>query len=97
MEATVAPEAETAIADIAQRHGLSREAVLAMLFALHAHGVSRLEQELPGRVLIGQLVAGRPRRSERGRRAERCALCGLPEHSAVGDSDQRRYKGFRHR
>ena len=30
MKATVTPEAENAIADIAQRYGLSREAVLAM-------------------------------------------------------------------
>jgi hypothetical protein len=34
MKATVTPEAASAIADIAQRHGLSQEAVLAMLVAL---------------------------------------------------------------
>ncbi len=34
MKATVTPEAATAIADIAARHGLSQEAVLAMLVAL---------------------------------------------------------------
>jgi hypothetical protein len=34
MKATVTPEAANAIADIAQRHGLSQEAVLAMLVAL---------------------------------------------------------------
>ena len=38
MKATVPPEVENAIAEIARRHGLSREAVLAMLFALHAGG-----------------------------------------------------------
>ena len=38
MKATVTPEAENAITDVAQRHGLSREAVLAMLFALHVGG-----------------------------------------------------------
>ena len=31
MKATVTPAAETAITEIAERHGLSREAVLAML------------------------------------------------------------------
>src|ERR1700743_438214 len=34
MKATVTPEAANAIAGIAQRHGLSQEAVLAMLVAL---------------------------------------------------------------
>ena len=48
MEATlVAPEAETAIADIAQRHGLSREAVLAMLFAVHAGGRTMAQFSIP--------------------------------------------------
>ena len=38
MEATVTPEAERAITDIAGRHGLSRDAVLAMLFAVNNGG-----------------------------------------------------------
>jgi hypothetical protein len=40
MKATVTPEAANAIADIAQRHGLSQEAVLAMLVALREGGGS---------------------------------------------------------
>ena len=52
---------------------------------------------LPDRVHLGQLVAGRPRRSELVRRTERRALRDLPEHPAAGDPDQRRHKGFRHR
>jgi hypothetical protein len=43
MKATVTPDAESAIADIARRYGLSREAVLAMLFAVHA-GVGTMAQ-----------------------------------------------------
>ena len=38
MKAAVSSEVESAIADIAGRHGLSREAVLAMLWALHVGG-----------------------------------------------------------
>lgn len=38
MSQPVTPQAEPAIADVARRHGLSREAVLAMLVALRAGG-----------------------------------------------------------
>src|ERR1700743_2791938 len=38
MKATGTPEAANAIADIAQRHGLSQDAVLAMLVALREGG-----------------------------------------------------------
>ncbi len=116
MKATVSPEVENAIADIARRHGLSREAVLVMLFAVHVGGGTMAQFSIPelggsgqwmqggmtmvgnmfdnalkarvdalcgelaqllatttvfpastarsGRVHLGQLVAGRPRRSE---------------------------------
>ena len=47
MKAAVTPEAENAIADIAQRHGLSREAVLAMLFAMHAGGGTMAQFSIP--------------------------------------------------
>ena len=58
MEATVAPEAETAIADIAQRHGLSREAVLAMLFAVHAGGGTMAQFSIPELGGSGQWMRG---------------------------------------
>src|SRR3978361_1283165 len=48
MQATVTPDAEHAIGDIAQRHGLSREAVLAMLFAVHAGGGTMAQFAIPG-------------------------------------------------
>src|ERR1700761_8798560 len=38
MKATVTPEAENAIADIARRYAISRESVLAMLVAVDAGG-----------------------------------------------------------
>ena len=80
MEATVAPEAETAIADIAQRHGLSREAVLAMLFALHAGGGTMAQFSIPELGGSGQWMRGGMRwlaavcSTTRSRRASmRCA------------------------
>lgn len=53
MQATVTPEAENAITDIAQRHGLSREAVLAMLFAIHAGGGTMAQFSIPELVAQG--------------------------------------------
>jgi hypothetical protein len=47
MKATVSPEAEIAIADIAQRHGLSRESVLAMLLAVNAGGGTMAQFAIP--------------------------------------------------
>jgi hypothetical protein len=47
MTATVTPEAERAIADIARRHGLSPEAVLAMLFAVNAGGGTMAHFTIP--------------------------------------------------
>lgn len=47
MTATVTPEAERAIADIAARHGLSREAVLAMLFAVNDGGGTMARFSIP--------------------------------------------------
>lgn len=58
MKATVPPEAENAIADIAQRHGLSREAVLAMLFALHAGGGTMAQFSIPELGGSGQWMQG---------------------------------------
>jgi hypothetical protein len=47
MNATVTPEAENAIADIAQRYGLSRESVLAMLSAVNAGGGTMAQFSIP--------------------------------------------------
>jgi hypothetical protein len=58
MNATVSPEAENAIADIAQRHGLSREAVLAMLFALHVGGGTMAQFSIPELGGSGQWMQG---------------------------------------
>jgi hypothetical protein len=58
MKATVPPEAENAIADIAQRHGLSREAVLAMLFALHVGGGTMAQFSIPELGGSGQWMQG---------------------------------------
>jgi hypothetical protein len=58
MKATVTPEAEHAIADIAHRHGLSREAVLAMLFALHAGGGTMAQFDIPELGGSGQWMRG---------------------------------------
>lgn len=58
MQATVTPEAENAITDIAQRHGLSREAVLAMLFAIHAGGGTMAQFSIPELGGSGQWMRG---------------------------------------
>ena len=46
-KATVTPDAEHAVGDIARRYGLSREAVLAMLFAVHAGGGTMAQFSIP--------------------------------------------------
>src|ERR1700759_2739411 len=56
--ATVTPAAENAIGDIAQRHGLSREAVLAMLFAIHAGGGNMAQFSIPELGGSGQWMRG---------------------------------------
>src|ERR1700758_1742515 len=58
MKATVPPEAENAIADIAQRHGLSREPLLAMLFALHSGGGTMAQFSIPELGGSGQWMQG---------------------------------------
>src|SRR6476661_6696670 len=58
MKATVTPEAENAIADIAQRYGLSREAVLAMLVAVHAGGGTMAQFSIPELGGSGQWMRG---------------------------------------
>jgi hypothetical protein len=58
MKATVTPEAERAITDIAQRYGLSREAVLAMLFAVHAGGGTMAQFSIPELGGSGQWMRG---------------------------------------
>lgn len=58
MQATVTPEAENAITDIAQRHGLSRDAVLAMLFAIHAGGGTMAQFTIPELGGAGQWMRG---------------------------------------
>src|ERR1700729_1394220 len=57
-KATVSPEAENAIGDIARRHGLSREAVLAMLFAIHAGGGTMAQFSIPELGGSGQWMRG---------------------------------------
>jgi hypothetical protein len=56
MNGTVTPEA--AIADIAERHGLSREAVLAMLVAVHAGGGTMAQFSIPELGGSGQWMRG---------------------------------------
>ena len=58
MKATVTPAAENAITDIAQRHGLSREAVQAMLFAVHAGGGTMAQFSIPELGGSGQWMRG---------------------------------------
>ena len=58
MKATVLPEVENAIADIAQRHGLSREAVLAMLYAIHVGGGTMAQFSIPELGGSGQWMQG---------------------------------------
>ena len=59
MKATVPPEVENAIAEIARRHGLSREAALATPFALHAGGGTMAQFSIPELGGSGQWVQGR--------------------------------------
>ncbi len=58
MTAAVTPEAESAITDIAQRYGLSREAVLAMLLAVRAGGGSMAQFSIPELGGSGQWMRG---------------------------------------
>ena len=57
-QAMVTPDAENAIGDIAARYGLSREAVLAMLFAVHAGGGSMAQFSIPELGGSGQWMRG---------------------------------------
>src|ERR1700679_1639907 len=57
-KATVTPDAENAIGDIARRYGLSREAVLAMLFAIHAGGGTMAQFSIPELGGSGQWMRG---------------------------------------
>ena len=67
--------------------------------ARHHRGISGTRPELagPGRIRREQLVVGRSRGPQLGRRAERRALRILSGDSAARDPDQRGDKGFRHR
>jgi hypothetical protein len=58
MKATVTPEAENAIADIARRHGVSPEAALAMLYALHVGGGTMAQFSIPELGGSGQWMRG---------------------------------------
>lgn len=58
MKAVVTPETENAIVDIAGRHGLSREAVLAMLFAMHTGGGTMAQFSIPELGGSGQWMQG---------------------------------------
>lgn len=58
MQAAVTPEAETAIADIAHRYALSREAVLAMLFAVNNGGGTMAQFSIPELGGSGQWMRG---------------------------------------
>jgi hypothetical protein len=58
MQATVSPEAEKAITEIARRYGLSREAVLAMLLAVHAGGGTMAQFSIPELGGSGQWMRG---------------------------------------
>lgn len=58
MQATVTPEAENAIADIAQRYAISREAVLAMLFAVNNGGGTMAQFSIPELGGSGQWMRG---------------------------------------
>jgi Short C-terminal domain len=58
MNAPVTPDAEPAIADIAARYGLSREAVLSMLVALQAGGGTMAQFSIPELGGSGQWMRG---------------------------------------
>jgi len=53
IKATVTPEAGHAIADIAQRQGLSQDAVLAMLVALREGGGTMAQFNIPSSAETG--------------------------------------------
>ncbi len=57
-KATVTPDAEHAIGEIAGRYGLSREAVRAMLFAVHAGGGTMAQFNIPELGGSGQWMRG---------------------------------------
>ena len=58
MKATVTPETERAIADIAGRYALSQDAVLAMLLAVHAGGGTMAQFNIPELGGSGQWMRG---------------------------------------
>lgn len=58
MKAAVTPEAERAITDIARRHGLSRDAVLAMLYAVHVGGGTMAQFDIAELGGSGQWMQG---------------------------------------
>lgn len=58
MTAPLDPDADSVIADIAVRHGLSREAVLAMLHALQVGGGTMAQFEIPELGGSGQWMRG---------------------------------------
>ena len=58
MKATVSPEAENALADIARRHGVSPEAALSMLYALHVGGGTMAQFSIPELGGSGQWMRG---------------------------------------
>ncbi|HEY9311283.1 SHOCT domain-containing protein [Williamsia sp.] len=58
MRATLTPEAERAVADIADRHALSQDAVLAMLFAVNSGGGTMAQFSIPELGGSGQWMRG---------------------------------------
>ncbi|MCW2511884.1 MAG: hypothetical protein JWR11_926 [Mycobacterium sp.] len=58
MKATVTPEAQAAIADVAERHGISQEAVLTMLIALENGGGTMAQFSIPELGGSGQWMRG---------------------------------------
>src|ERR1700740_3234261 len=58
MKETVPPEVANATADIARRHGLSCEEVLAMLFAIHTGGGTMAQFSIPELGGSGQWMQG---------------------------------------
>ena len=58
MRATLTPEAESAVADIAQRYALSQDAVLAMLFAVNNGGGTMAQFSIPELGGSGQWMRG---------------------------------------
>ncbi|MGV9713617.1 SHOCT domain-containing protein [Gordonia sp. NPDC003424] len=58
MESPITPAADAAVADIADRHGISRDAVLAMLLALRAGGGQMAQFNIPELGGSGQWMRG---------------------------------------